>query len=98
MLCEISSQDIERARSEGLVHGDVHAADPSPVHADVGNKIAASIDYHNVPGLSDFNCLLFGGCNNLTCLLQRDHHDPLHEGELASTGPQLLRSIAMTGK
>jgi hypothetical protein len=38
---EIFRRDIERAQSEGPVNGNVDATDAGPIHARVGNKIAA---------------------------------------------------------
>ncbi len=67
---------IERAGGKCLVDRYVDAADPGPIHADMGHKIAAFVDNRDVHGLADFSRSLFSGVDNLACFLQCDHRDP----------------------
>src|SRR5450631_2692318 len=76
MLCEVLGWDIERAGGKCLIDRDVNAADPGPIHADMGNKISAFIDNRDVHRLSDFSRFLFSGFDNLACFLQCDHRNP----------------------
>src|SRR5271168_955080 len=78
MLREIPGRDIEGARGKCLVDRYIDAADPGPIHADMGNKVAAFIDNRDVHGLVDFNRFVFRGADNLACFLQRNHRNPRH--------------------
>jgi hypothetical protein len=87
MLGEISCSNIEGAGCECLIDRYVDAADPGPIHADMGNKISAFVDYRDVHRLADFSRSLFGGADNLACFLQCDHRNPLRITTIASVAP-----------
>jgi hypothetical protein len=74
MLGEIFCRNIEGAGCECLVDRDVDAADLGTVHADVGHKIAAFVDHGDVHRLFDFDRLLLGGCNDLSCFFECHCH------------------------
>src|ERR1700688_2754813 len=76
MLRQVPGRDIEGAGGKRLIDRYVDAADPGPIHADMGNKIPAFVDNRDVHRLSDFSRFLFSGFDNLACFLQCDHRDP----------------------
>ena len=53
--------DIEGAGGPGFFDGDVDAAEPCSVHADVSDEVAAFVGYGDVHGLSDFGGFAFAG-------------------------------------
>src|ERR1022692_2992703 len=61
MCGQVPGGDIEGARGVGLLHGNIDAADPRAIHANVGHDVAALVSHRDVHGLTDFLRFLFGG-------------------------------------
>ena len=59
----------------GLLDRDVDAAEPGPVHADVGDEVAAGVGDRDVHGLSDLRGLLLRRGDDPSCVLKRDHRE-----------------------
>ncbi len=58
MLCQIYGFNIECARRVSLLHGDINAANPGVVHANVGDYISAFISHRDIHGLANFQGFL----------------------------------------
>src|SRR6266851_5323428 len=98
ILREILRRNIEGTGSECLVNRDIDAADPGTVHANVGNKVAPFVDDRNVHGMSDFTSLPFGGLNDFTCFLQRDHEYPFRRKGLQSPLQKWITRLTLIGQ
>jgi hypothetical protein len=76
---EILRRDIERRDVKALLMERINAADPGPIHANVGNKIAPFIDHRDVHGLFYFNrlfsaaAIILRASSSVIKILSREH-------------------------
>src|SRR4051812_33145954 len=64
-LCQILRRNVECARGERLIDGDVDAAQPRFFHTNEGFQVASFVDDGNVHRLADVFGLLFSSSNHL---------------------------------
>jgi hypothetical protein len=74
---QIPRGDIEGTRGEGLVDGNIDAAEPSSVHADVRNQIPSAIGDGDVHRLTDCRGFPLSGSDDFPRILKRNHGMPL---------------------
>jgi hypothetical protein len=65
--------NVECSRGKGLVDGDIDAAKPGAIHADMSHQIASRVGYGNVHGLTDLSRFFFGGGNHPSCITESYH-------------------------
>src|SRR5258705_10550723 len=58
MLCQLLRFDLESPRRVGLLHGDIDAANPGIVHANVRYDVSAIVGHRDIHGLAKFLRLL----------------------------------------
>src|SRR5689334_17326405 len=72
-LCQILRCNIECARGERLIYGDVDAAEPRVLHTNEGFEVAPFVDNGDVHWLADVFGLLFSSSNHLFGFSKRHH-------------------------
>jgi hypothetical protein len=82
VLGQVLGGKVESACGEGLVNGDVDAAQPGSIHPHVGDEVSAGIDDGDVHGLADLRRARFGGGNDGAgvCEIQRHGTAPAGGG------------------
>jgi hypothetical protein len=73
VVSEIFGRDIEGARRESLVDGNIYTPDPGPVHTNMRDQIPAPVHHGDIHRLLDFLRLLLRRGNDPTRCFQIDH-------------------------
>src|SRR6185312_808094 len=73
---QIPRSDVEGTRGEGLVDGNIDAAEPSSIHADVRYQMSAGISDGDVHRLTDCCGFALSGGDDLPRIIKRNHGMP----------------------
>src|SRR4026208_1741006 len=74
MRCQVLGSDIEGAGGKSLLNRNVYAAQPGPIHTHVSHQIPPSVRHGYVHRLTNFQRLLFGSGNYLSCISECNHN------------------------
>src|SRR5258707_11112342 len=70
MLCQLLRFDLESPRRVGLLHGDIDAANPGIVHANVRYDVSAIVGHRDIHGLAKFLRLLLRRADDTAGIFQ----------------------------